>query len=124
MRSPRAQRRAIAGATLLLSLDVTLAAAAASKRRPRPTRESGSRAAPPCTAGDGERLGGSCDRASFTFSGTRVSVIGYRDEWGGLGRVFVDGVLAGTADFYDPGYQAQAVAFTSSTLGSGAHWIG
>ena len=63
------------------------------------------------------------DRVTLTFTGTGVSLIGYQDEWSGLGRVFLDGALAGTVDFYRTPQRAQAVLFTASGLAPGTHTL-
>ncbi len=39
-------------------------------------------------------------QATFTFTGTTVSWIGYRDQWSGIALVYVDGVLNATLDTY------------------------
>jgi hypothetical protein len=63
------------------------------------------------------------DRATFTFTGTRATLIGYQDEWSGIGRVFVDGVASGTVDFYRTPGRAQAALFTTAALSPGAHTL-
>jgi hypothetical protein len=60
-------------------------------------------------------------RATVTFTGTAVKWIGYRDEWSGNARVYVDGVLKATIDTYASPSQAQAVLYTATGLGSGVH---
>jgi hypothetical protein len=62
-------------------------------------------------------------RATFTFTGTKVSWIAYRDEWSGIARVYIDGTLAATVDTYLHPVQAKTVAYTSSTLPNGTHTI-
>jgi hypothetical protein len=63
------------------------------------------------------------NRASFTFSGTAVSLIGYQDEWSGIGRVFIDGALSGTVDFHRSPSRARAILFTADDLPPGTHTI-
>jgi hypothetical protein len=63
------------------------------------------------------------DRVTFTFTGTSVAVIGYQDEWSGIGRVLVDGIEAGTADFFRAPARAQATVFTASGLSAGSHTL-
>ena len=63
------------------------------------------------------------DRATFSFTGTSVSLIAYQDEWSGIGRVLIDGAVAGTADFYRSPSRHQAVVFTASGLAAGAHTL-
>ena len=60
-------------------------------------------------------------RATVTFTGTAVNWIGYRDEWSGNARVYVDGVLKATIDTYASPSQAQAVLYTAAGLASGTH---
>jgi hypothetical protein len=60
-------------------------------------------------------------RATVTFTGTAVKWIGYRDEWSGIARVYVDGVLKVTIDTYASPSQGQAVLYTATGLASGAH---
>lgn len=62
-------------------------------------------------------------RATLTFVGTGVSWTGYRDEWSGIARVYVDGVLAGTVDTYASPAQYQALLFSVSGLAAGTHTI-
>jgi len=72
--------------------------------------------------------GGSCvlsmdtnARATVTFTGTGVKWIAYRDQWSGIARVYVDGVLTATVDTYASPAQAQAVLYTTAGLASGVH---
>ena len=62
-------------------------------------------------------------RATLTFSGTAVSWIGYRDEWSGIARVYIDGGLQTTVDTYLTPSKAQAVLYTASGLAQGTHTI-
>ncbi|MGD0135331.1 MAG: hypothetical protein ABSE57_25070 [Bryobacteraceae bacterium] len=59
--------------------------------------------------------------AKFTFTGTGVTWIGYRDEWSGLAKVYLDGVLKATIDTYSAAAQAQAPEYSISGLSDGAH---
>ncbi|MBZ5559234.1 MAG: FG-GAP-like repeat-containing protein [Acidobacteriia bacterium] len=61
--------------------------------------------------------------AMFSFTGTSVKWIGFRDQWSGLARVSIDGAPAITIDTYSAGAQAQAVIFDSGPLANGAHTI-
>jgi hypothetical protein len=72
--------------------------------------------------------GGSCvlsmdtnARATVTFTGTGVKWIAYRDQWSGMARVYVDGVLQTTVDTYASPAQGQAVMYTASGLAAGSH---
>lgn len=74
--------------------------------------------------------GGSCvlamdtnARATLTFTGSGVKWIGYRDQWSGIARVYVDGVLVATVDTYASPAQGQAVLYTASGLVSGVHTL-
>lgn len=60
-------------------------------------------------------------RAGFTFNGTGVKWIGYRDEWSGIADVFLDGVFRQRVDTFASPFQAQAVLFSVSGLAAGAH---
>lgn len=62
-------------------------------------------------------------RATFSFKGTSVSWIGYKDMSSGIARVYVDGALAATVDMYSLQFKAQATAYTVSGLAYGAHTI-
>jgi hypothetical protein len=59
--------------------------------------------------------------ARFAFNGTRARWIGYRDQWAGIAKVYVDGTLVGTVDTYAASAQAQALLFTSAPLPAGPH---
>jgi hypothetical protein len=60
-------------------------------------------------------------RARFTFDGNGGRWIGYRDEWAGIARVYVDGQLRGSVDTYAAPYAAQSVLFSVNELAPGAH---
>jgi hypothetical protein len=60
-------------------------------------------------------------RATFTFTGTSVTWIGFRANWAGIGRVYVDGAFAGEIDLYAPAEESQARIFTASGLPQGTH---
>jgi hypothetical protein len=72
--------------------------------------------------------GGSCAlsmdtnaRATVTFTGTGAKWIGYRDQWSGIARVYVDGVLKATIDTFASPSQGQAVLYTATGLAVGVH---
>jgi uncharacterized protein (TIGR03437 family) len=79
--------------------------------------------------------GGSIDSAvdagahlDFTFSGTSVTWIGYRDEYSGLAQVFLDGSLQATVDTYTTPWKAQThvlsiVVTGTHSAASGESWI-
>ena len=60
-------------------------------------------------------------QAKFTFTGTGVKWIGYRDQWSGIAQVYVDGVLKATIDTYSANAQAQAAVYSVSGLSNAAH---
>lgn len=62
-------------------------------------------------------------RATFSFTGTGVRWIGYRDEWSGIGRVYLDGSLVAYVDLYAPSFEAQAVLFSAPHLSAGPHSV-
>jgi hypothetical protein len=62
-------------------------------------------------------------RATFSFTGTRVRWIGYRDEYSGIGRVYLDGALVAVYDTYASPAQAQAIMFRTGALGRGPHTL-
>ena len=70
-------------------------------------------------------------RATFRFTGTSVSWIGFRAYWAGIARVYLDGVFLAEVDLFEPpnpsdrsnGEKAQAVAFSVSGLASGSHTL-
>jgi hypothetical protein len=62
-------------------------------------------------------------RATVTFQGTAVKWIGYRDQWSGKARVYVDGVLTAVIDTYTSPAQSQAVLHTVTGLAPGAHTL-
>ncbi len=62
-------------------------------------------------------------RATFTFSGTSVKWIGYRDSWSGIANVYIDGNLKGQVDTYSASGQTQAVNYAITGLSSGSHTI-
>jgi hypothetical protein len=60
-------------------------------------------------------------RARFAFEGTGVRWLGYRDEWSGIARVYLDGSLAATVDTSAPSAQAQSVLFAVDGLAAAPH---
>jgi hypothetical protein len=60
-------------------------------------------------------------QAKFTFTGTGVKWIGYRDQWSGIAQVYLDGVLKATIDTYSATAQTQATVYTVSGLSNAAH---
>ncbi len=62
-------------------------------------------------------------RATFSFTGTAVSWIGYRDQWSGIADVYVDGALRAEVETYAPATAAQARIYTLSGLAAGPHTL-
>jgi hypothetical protein len=62
-------------------------------------------------------------RANFTFTGTGVKWIGYRDPWSGIAKVYLDGVLKATIDTYSASAQAQAAQYAVSGLTNATHTV-
>jgi hypothetical protein len=60
---------------------------------------------------------------TFTFSGSDVQWIAYRDRWSGIATVYIDGNLAATVDTYSASEEDQSVAFDSGALTTGTHTI-
>ena len=60
-------------------------------------------------------------RATFTFTGTSVTWIGFRAPWAGIARIYVDGTFAGELDLYSPTEQVQGRIYTASGLSAGTH---
>lgn len=60
-------------------------------------------------------------RIDFTFNGTGVKWIGYRDQWSGLAQVLLDGALQQTVDTYLNPSAAQTVTYTLSWISPGTH---
>jgi len=60
-------------------------------------------------------------QATFTFTGTSVSWIGFRGPMTGIARVSLDGVPAGDVDTYTPFEEFRVVVFTRTGLAPGSH---
>jgi hypothetical protein len=60
-------------------------------------------------------------RATITFNGTGVSWIGFRDEWSGVARVYVDEELKATVDNYLSPSQPRAIPYSVEGLSTGTH---
>jgi hypothetical protein len=57
----------------------------------------------------------------FAFHGVGAKWIGYRDEWSGIARVYVDGVLKGTLDTFAAPGVAQQVMYAVDNLADANH---
>ena len=62
-------------------------------------------------------------RVDFTFNGTSVSWIGYRDEYSGIAQVYVDGSLQATVDTYLTPSKVQTTIWSMDGLASGTHTL-
>ena len=60
-------------------------------------------------------------RASINFSGTGIRWIGYQDQWSGIAKVILDGVLVATVDTHSSAARFQAVLFSKTDLVAGNH---
>jgi hypothetical protein len=62
-------------------------------------------------------------QATFTFSGTAISWIGYRGPDTGIARVFLDGSFAGEVDTYSPAARIQDIVFVATGLTDARHTL-
>ena len=62
-------------------------------------------------------------RATLTFSGTGVNVIGYEDQWSGVANVYLDGKQVAQVDTYVSDLKAQANLYSVSGLTAGSHTV-
>src|SRR5262249_2536084 len=62
-------------------------------------------------------------QATFTFTGTAATWIGYQDQWSGIANVYVDGVFAKRVDTYSATSKPQQKLFIISGLTQGQHTI-
>src|SRR6266566_4375386 len=60
-------------------------------------------------------------QATFTFTGTGVSWIGYRGRYGGIVRVSVDGAVVTELDTYSATEQVSVAVYTVTGLAPGSH---
>jgi hypothetical protein len=67
-------------------------------------------------------MNGGC-RATFSFTGTAVGWVAYRDEWSGIARVYVDETLRAEIDTYVSPQRAQASIYAISGLPAGPHTL-
>jgi hypothetical protein len=66
---------------------------------------------------------GPASQASFTFTGTQVTWIGWRSPQAGIARVFVDGALVAEVDQFSATQAVQEPVFTSAVLAAGSHTL-
>src|SRR5204863_311340 len=62
-------------------------------------------------------------KATFAFTGTGVTWKGYRDEWSGIAKVYVDGVLKSTVDTYASPPEAQTPIYSITGLTQASHTL-
>src|SRR5437762_4706111 len=62
-------------------------------------------------------------KATFAFTGTGVTWKGYRDEWSGIAKVYVDGVLKSTVDTYVSPPEAQTPIYSITGLTQASHTL-
>ena len=62
-------------------------------------------------------------KVTIAFDGTGVSWIGYRDEWSGVARVYLDGAEKTTVDTYVAPSRARTTLYTITNLPQGAHTL-
>ena len=62
-------------------------------------------------------------RVTVSFDGTGIRWIGYRDEWSGVARVYVDGEPKATVDGYLAPSHGQSTLFSIADLAPGAHTL-
>lgn len=60
---------------------------------------------------------------SFSFTGTRIRWIGWRESGAGIARVFLDGEPVDRVDLYSNTIRVQAPVFTSEELAQGPHTL-
>jgi hypothetical protein len=59
----------------------------------------------------------------FTFTGTGVKWIGFRDAWSGIAQVYVDGVLQSTVDTFSAVTLSGAELFSATGLSNATHTL-
>ncbi len=79
--------------------------------------------APWHSGGSAARTSTAGDQVIFTFAGTAVSWIAYRDSSCGTARVAIDGIPRAEIDTYAPTLQPQALMYTLSGLAPGVHTL-
>jgi bacillopeptidase F len=62
-------------------------------------------------------------QATFTFTGTSVSWIGFRGPQAGIARVSLDGAFVTEVDTFSPTEQVQAAVFTTTGLSDATHTL-
>src|SRR5258706_2307468 len=62
-------------------------------------------------------------RGAIAFTGTGIKWVAYRDQWSGIAKIYMDGILTCTVDTYFPTDQARTDGFTINGLPSGEHTL-
>jgi hypothetical protein len=62
-------------------------------------------------------------QATLAFTGSAVSWFGYQDEWSGIARVSVDGVLRAEIDTYASAVDARSLMYTLTGFSPGPHTL-
>jgi len=60
---------------------------------------------------------------TFSFTGTGISWIAYRDEWSGIAKVILDGTAETLIDTFSSPAEARTAAFTIGNLLAGIHTL-
>jgi hypothetical protein len=60
---------------------------------------------------------------AFSFTGSKISWIAFRDQWSGIARVLIDGIDQGTVDTYLDAEKPQAEVYSSPVLPYGRHTL-
>jgi V8-like Glu-specific endopeptidase len=63
------------------------------------------------------------DKATFTFTGEKVRIIGLKGPFFGKAEIKIDGSLYSTVDFYQPDFKIQTTIETISGLSPGTHIV-
>jgi alpha-amylase len=62
-------------------------------------------------------------KATLSFTGNAATWIAYRDQWSGIAKIYIDGVLKGEIDSYAPTGAAKSVMYSATGLPWGNHTI-
>ncbi|MDP9053045.1 MAG: hypothetical protein M3N93_01890 [Acidobacteriota bacterium] len=62
-------------------------------------------------------------KVDFTFNGTGVTWLGFRDPYSGIAQVYIDGNLQATVDTYAGAQQTQTPTWSVSGLSAGTHTL-
>ena len=73
--------------------------------------------------GDEWYMGDAGNSVSFKFTGTAVRVISGKNADLGIANIYIDGVIAGTADLYNSSWIKQQTVFEKTGLSDGEHTV-